>query len=224
MSAMQTNYLLACHQINSIWEYVVGNPYVTSARNRLATDFLTKHKNATDIFFLDDDIGWPAAAALKFLQRDEDVIAGAYPKKTDSQVEFPVEIATENSRVVCRDGLYKAALVPTGFLRIKRHVMEACAADSGIYTDLDSVVGSVDCWDIFRTGFVANEVGSRRGRWWGEDFFFSVMCRNLGFEIWLDPDINFSHHGTKAWKGNFAPHLQEWIEANRAPAVAEAAE
>ena len=223
MSAMQTHDLLTRNGINVRWICVGGDPYVHKARNRLASDFLTNYPDATDIFFIDDDVGWPAASALRFLQRDEDIIAGAYPKKNDNP-EFPVQILTDDNRIVCRNGLYKAALVPTGFLRIKRHVLEACAADSGVYPEPDAGGGNVDCWDIFRTGFVADERGGKRGRWWGEDFFFSVMVRNLGFEVWLDPDIDFTHRGSKAWKGNFLPVLKEWIEANRAPPAAAQAE
>lgn len=222
MSAMQTNYLLACHEIDSVWLYVGGNPYVHKARNHLAADFLKKYPQATDLFFLDDDLGWPASAALRFLQRPEDVIAGAYPKKdANLKLDFPVEIATDGGRVVMRDGLYKAALIPTGFLRIRRHVVEACAADSGIYPEPLPDGTHTDCWDIFRTGFIADDPGGKRGRWWGEDFFFTVMVRTLGFKVWLDPDIEFTHRGSHVWSGSFAPHLQAWLKANAAPEAAE---
>jgi hypothetical protein len=56
-------------------------------------------------------------------------LCGVYPKKQDNQ-EFPVTLMMKDGKVIKRDHLYKADLVPTGFMRIKRHVLEKMAARS----------------------------------------------------------------------------------------------
>lgn len=208
MSALDTQMQMLAAGISTVWRYLGGDPYVHKARNKLASEFLTDHPDATHLFFLDDDLGWSAAAAVAMMQRDEDVVVGVYPKKNDAKIEWPVEMASQDGQWIRRDGLYRVALAPTGFMRIKRHVLEAIAADSGQYPDPDKTKGWVTCWDMFRTGFVPHEPGGKIGRWWGEDFFFSALCNHLGFEIWAYPDVAFTHRGSKAWGGNFADHLE----------------
>jgi hypothetical protein len=125
----------------------------------------------------------------------------------------------KDGRPIQRDGLYLAALAPTGFMRISREALQRCADDSGQYDEPDSVKGSVRCWDIFRTGFIPDEPGGKVGRWWGEDFLFSAMVRQLGMEIWVDPDIQFTHRGSKAWSANFNDTLQRVIAELRQKAA-----
>lgn len=207
-SAIATLDLCKNAGIVTQWNFRPGDPYISKCRSALATEFLTEHKAADDLFFLDDDVGWDAKAVLRILGRDEDVIAGVYPKKQDAE-DFPVELLFDEKTMqpIRRDHLVLAALVPTGFLRIKRHVLEACAEQSGIYVHPDSRKTAFDCYDLFRNGFIADQPDGRRGRWWGEDFFFSYMVRQLGFEIWVDPDIEFTHSGSHTWRGNFSKAL-----------------
>jgi hypothetical protein len=217
------------------WRFRGGDPYVHKCRNVLASEFLRDHQDADSLFFLDDDVGWQPEAVLRALKRPEDIIAGIYPKKQDDILdepvyrkdgteipagslfwkvpnEWPVElIFREDGTPIERDGLYAGALVATGFLRIKRHVLVACQQQSIEYPEQDRKFGVLKCWDLFRTGAIANEPNGMTGRWWGEDFFFSVMARNLGFEIWVDPDILFTHSGQKTWMGCFKPVLEKKI-------------
>lgn len=212
-SAVRTQTMLMMNSVVNVWADLAGDPYISKARNRLASQFLTDYPAATDLFFIDDDVGWEAEAVFKFLFRDEDVVCGIYPKKNDS-LEFPVEMLVSDGRVIENNGLYRAALAPTGFMRIKRHVLERCAEESGKYPETDLHGNTVWCWDLFRTGWIPDEPGAKIGRWWGEDYFFSFMCRVLGFEVWIDPNLDFSHTGPKSWKGNFNETLQNWVSNN----------
>lgn len=204
----------ACHRAGwgMHWNFRPGDPYISKCRSVMASEFLHENKNSDDFFFLDDDIGWPGSAAVRLLERPEDVIAGVYPHKNeDGHESFPVELLhdADTLQPIRRDHLVLASLVPTGFLRIKRHVLEACAKESGIYPHPDSRKGEIEVYDLFRNGFIPREPSERRGRWWGEDFFFSFMVRQLGFEVWVDPDIDFTHSGEHAWTGNFAKAIAE---------------
>jgi hypothetical protein len=215
MSSLATQYLFLQHGIDTVFRDLGGDPYLPKARNTLASEFLLDHKDADYLFFVDDDVGWPAEAALRLVKHDADVCVGIYPKKNDDE-EWPVELIFEkkadgSTAPIEQNGLYLTALAPTGFMCIRRNVLESCAEDSGRYPRDDAKKGVVWSWDIFRTGFVPDEPNGKVGRWWGEDFFFSIMVRNLGFQIWTDPDIDFTHRGTKAWKGNFNVALKKKI-------------
>ena len=208
---------------------VGGDPYLSKARNRLATDFLMNHAAGTHLFFLDDDIGWPGRKVVEFIQRDEDVIGGIYPKKTDNP-EWPLELALDDAgQPIEKAGLYQVKLAPTGFLCIKRHVLEKMAATAGQYHDSTHPTAAPFHWNIFDMGWFLPD-GSRpvpamgrMGQFWGEDYYFCRRWRDMGGAVWIDPDIEFSHTGRKSWRGSFKPALEQWI-AEREKAVAKAAE
>lgn len=173
---------------------VNGDCYLASARNRLVHKFFTEFPEATDLFFLDDDIGWDdAAAPLRLLQDDVDVVAGVYPKKQE-KLEFPVQMDESAGHLVqTPSGLFKALRVPTGFLRIKRHVLEKMAAASPLYTQQMPDGSKAEIAEIF-------QMGVKDGLWWGEDFDWSNKWRAMGGELWVDPTIEFTHSGRKQWK------------------------
>jgi len=221
ISALDTQALFFASGIETVFRYAGGSPYIHNSRNKLASEFLVDHPDADYLFFLDDDLGWPAEAALRIVMRSGPVVCGVYPKKSDLE-EWPVELIFEKKDdgsvvPISRNGAYLLRLAPTGFMCIKREVLQACADDSGKYPSIDSVRGEVWHWDIFRTGFVPDEPGGKIGRWWGEDFFFTIMASRLGFDAWVDPDIEFTHRGSKAWKGNFNDALQKKIAELASP-------
>src|SRR5665213_692000 len=61
--------------------FVSNESLVTRARNVLVASFLENSK-ATHLMFIDADIRFDPKSILKMLQADEDIIAGAYPKKS----------------------------------------------------------------------------------------------------------------------------------------------
>lgn len=196
-SYCQTSALLKTAGITHSIITLAGDCYLAKARNRLAYRFLAEHPDTTDLFFLDDDIGWEPEAVLRLLEAPEDIVAGVYPQRQD-KLNFPVEWHTENGMMLERDGRFRALAVPTGFLRIKRHVLEKMAAASQTYTE-ESVGGQIlTIHEIFR-------MGASGGKWWGEDIeFCNRWTQEFGGEIWVDPDITFTHSGRKQWSGRLA--------------------
>ena len=183
-----------------------GDPYLAKVRNKIATVFLKNHPSATDLFFIDDDVGFPEEAAMRLIRSDKDVIAGIYPKKDDI-AQYPVEMQVDmETKGLIRDGdLCLAAFVPTGFLRIKRHVLEKMAAESQTYFDKDNTGGDMEIFNIFEMGYSPAD-----GKWWGEDYAFCQRWRNMGGEVWVDPNIPFTHRGSKIWEGNFSGALAHY--------------
>ena len=97
--------------------------------------------------------------------------------------------------------------MPTGFLRIKRHVLDRMAAVAGRY--IDGTGHGVKAHNIFEMGYCPdNEKETGLGEWWGEDFAWCRRWHNMGGEIWVYPDINFGHRGGKTWRANFNDSVQ----------------
>lgn len=203
-SIIQTTWLLWNNRINFGFLQRGGDPYLGKVRSKIATDFLRKYPNATDLFFLDDDVGWEPEAVIRFLERPEPVLAGIYPKKSD-ELDYPVHLCSDletGKLIENSDGLFLAQAVPTGFLRIKRWVLEKMAEISGIFYDeeYDHSVGTY--FNIF-------EMGVPPHRWWtGEDYAFTRKWIDMGGEVWVDPNIKFTHRGQKKWEGNLVNDIE----------------
>jgi len=203
LSLMQAQRILDLKGIPHELFILANCPLISTARNTLAAMFL-QDPDATDLFFIDSDIGFDAAAILKLLERPEDVVGGIYPLKRE-EGGFPVVIKTEDGVPIGQGGLIEADFLPGGFLRIKRSVFERMVQ---AYPELkyeDSVVwvnsGTLQAaHDFFSMG-----VYGRRFR--GEDFAFCQRWRDIGGRCWVYPDIDFEHVGQKAYKANYHEHL-----------------
>jgi hypothetical protein len=200
-SGLETEWALNARGIARGYIGRGGDQFIAKVRNKIVSEFLTNYPMATDLFFLDDDIGWPALKVVEFLDRPEDIVAGIYPKKQEDR-DFPVELEADatTGSLVERDGLVKARAVPTGFMRIKRHVLESLAERAGTFREQDANGSWGTYYEIFRCGVVNGEFN-------GEDYLFCQNAQALGFEIWVDPNIEFTHRGNKRWKDTLAVHL-----------------
>lgn len=203
-SIIETESLLSLHGIKAWFLYREGDCFVAKARNKLVTDFLRDYPNVQNFFFIDDDVGWAGQShkVMEFLQRPEDVVAGIYPKKS-KEIDFPLSLLVDfdTGELVQQNGLYGALMVPTGFMRIKRHVLEKLAANSSMFTDPEpnDKLGSYHY--IFEAG------RGPTGEWWGEDYVFCHKWLNMGGTLWIDPDIEFSHQGHYTWNARLSEHL-----------------
>lgn len=199
MSALATQKLLLEAGVVHTWANRPGDPFIAKARSSEACDFLAT--DATDLFFLDDDIGWPAEKVLEFIQSDAPVIAGVYPHKME-EVSWPCSLEAVDGELVRReDGLYGAVLAPTGFMRIKRWVLERLYEKAPPYREIEASGKTFERRAIFNSGPAAD------GQWWGEDYDFCNSCRLNGIDIWIDAGIGFFHRGNKRWAGRMAESI-----------------
>lgn len=193
--------LWSCHDalraagIEADLEIMSGNCHVDDSRNYLVRDFL--ESKCTDFFFIDSDVGFDCVDMVKLLRSDRDVVAGIYPMKQTPE-EFPV-IPLQGKIQAGPDGLVEVEGVPTGFLRIKRHVLEAMAAKAKKFRARTESMDRAPIPVIFERSLE----GTAR---YSGDYTFCRKWRAMGGSIHVDPEMSFEHQGDHSWCGNLGSY------------------
>ena len=189
MSMLETVAVLWHAGIDCVSQVQAGLQFIDLARNRIVDAF--KKSDCTDLLFIDSDQGWDAKVLPRILSYDEDIVCALPPKKCD-----PPEFHSNAMTGRMRNGLFESLEGGTGFMRIRRSAFRAMDL---AYPDLKSSDRENPEVPYFQTGI-------HQGGFLGEDMFFSRKWVAMGKSIWIDPDVTFTHRGSKAWKGNFYDH------------------
>ena len=197
---------LAAAGIDAALEIYAGHCHVDDARNRLVKDFL--ETDCTDLVFLDADVGWAAADLARLLGYARDVVGGVYPLKNDEEA-YPVELLRPDAVRTEADGLIEAEWLPTGFLRLRRAVLEAFDAAAPHFADKDHEAGR----RLTPVIFEREMAGAVR---FSGDYGFSRKWRAMGGQLWLDPECAFAHAGEKVWRGAYLT----WVTRKNGTALA----
>lgn len=180
-SMVQSAILLTKLGVEIHHEVRGGDCFIDHARNELVDAFLDS--KATDLLFVDADVGFDARVLPRILNSPQEIVGGLVPKR-----EPGAEVYHQNALTGrIQNGLFETLELPTAFMRIKRRVFEKLERP---YFKLDSSRTERD---------VKSDTPS------GEDIYF---CRQWcsHHSLWVDPDITFSHRGSYAWRGNFYDH------------------
>lgn len=124
----------ALHQagIQTAYMLLSGNCHVDDARNRVVQEFLLS--DCTDLVFLDADVSWEPGQLVQLCQYDEDFVGGVYPfRRDDKRSTSKMPVLLVDGMTSDERGLMEVAGLPTGFMRIRRHVIEEMAKESGHY-------------------------------------------------------------------------------------------
>jgi hypothetical protein len=187
---------------------IANNCHVDDCRNHFAYIFLAE-SDCTDFLFVDADTASSHDAVKRILSHDRDIVAGLYPYKGDDEA-YPVRLLADAAIKAEADGCVEVQMVPTGFLRIRRHVLEALEKTvPGYWTKEVSAETKNRPIPLlferaieFKGEFEGRPVGDR----WGGDYNFCRKWREAGGRIYVDPTLHFRHYGTKAYKGNVGVH------------------
>lgn len=210
------NLQIACARrgISVVFDIIGNESLVQRARCILAERF-AKATDATHLLFIDADIGFGADAVMNMLDADKDVISCVYPKKNvnwssirrkvaegskeplrQMGLDFNINLRAPTSRVVS-DGLLNVLDTATGFLLIKRRVIEAMkeryreslSAVNDIHGihNVDNYVAIFDCM-----------IDPDSRRYLSEDYAFCRRWQQMdpANEIWIDVRTPLSHTGS----------------------------
>lgn len=194
---------------------VMGNgAFIDLARNHFVEMFLKT--DCTHLFFIDADLRFEARAFVALLQCPHDVSAGVYRRRQEPE-NYPFHwIPHAEGGLSVDKGWILCDKVPTGFLCIRRHVIEQMverAEKISVENDGQMQEGIPR---LFYT-FINEE-----GKFVGEDFAWSRDYHaQTGKPIYVWPDFDFSHAG---YKGNLHNWLNAQIKQEEAEIAAEQAE
>lgn len=191
ISLAETQLLLAQNNIEVQININSSGSLLVAERNRLNKAFLKS--DCTHMLCIDSDLGWPAQAVLGMLNHDVDFVAGSYPARGEDIFLFRPCLNEDKSLQKHFDkDIFKMLYIPSGFMLIKRHVIERMISHFPelYFEPKNKDLKHENGYCLFNTEVID-------GEFWGEDYVFCRRAREAGFDIWVDPLIEFDHAGTR---------------------------
>lgn len=163
--------------------------YVHDARNKIVKKFL--ESTATHLMFVDSDIQFPPDGINTLVERDKDIIGGLYFRRQAPHLptinrikEKSLEIPTDFPW----DKPFKVDVVATGFMLIKRKVLEEIKPPYFYFRNFhDKAIG--------------------------EDVYFCLKARERKIDVWCDPTIPLGHVGEYVYEKKDYDAYQDHIHA-----------
>jgi hypothetical protein len=205
-SMIQAAYALPLMGIKITASCLANGAFIDLARNQFVQTFLDDHQECTHLFFIDADVCFPPDALIGLVGLNLPVVAGVYRKREEDE-KYPIRYMEHpDGGLWCEDNFIFADRVPTGFLCIRRDVVEEMSADA---VQLKIAGNDNFVPRLFYTDLIKDKDGNTGMI--GEDFCWSdnyVEKYGVGIPVW--PDIDFKHGG---FEGNLAEFLNRTITA-----------
>lgn len=179
--------LLNKNHIQSEIKIVTSGSLLCAERNRLIDAFIKS--DCTHILCIDSDIGWPPEAVVGLLSKQVDFAAGCYPARGEKSFLFRPTLKEDSSLLTDpQKGLINMQYIPAGFMLLTRNLIQTMIDTHPElkFTPKDTSKNS---------GYALFNTEIYEGEFWGEDYVFCRHARESGFEIWVDPMIQFDHAG-----------------------------
>ena len=208
-----------------------GDALITRARANLVTLFLDD-PTATHFLFVDADIGFEPEQVFRLIESGADVVAGVYPIKrvnwdkakralesnrpnvAPAALDYVLEI-DDPDRVVVVNGFTRVRYAGTGFLMIRRHVLEKMCAHPAYASlqflrehSLDALAGSLNRFALFEC-----MIDPKTGTYLSEDFAFCKRWTDIGGEIWADLESRLDHVGPSVFHGDVSSQFAVPVSA-----------
>lgn len=188
------------HKFSMHLGHLSGCSIITKARNALVKQFMDS--DSTELLFVDSDIVFTSEDVLRImaLGSDKDVLCGCYPRRSNDKKFITDIYYNEHGGVeLTETGLLRILRAGTGFMFIKRHVIEKLINDHPEWKYFVNTQGEHH-YSIF--DFKTTPQG-----YMGEDYNFCDRVTNAGYKIYLDPQTNLGHIGLTEFTGNFAEQV-----------------
>lgn len=192
-----------------------GNAMIADCRGLIVAKFLDS--SGTDLIFIDADVTWEAGSLLRLVDHPVDFVAGLYPQRRDP-INYCVSwLPDPHLRGLWADpgtGLLEVAGVPAGCMRLTRAMLEKMTA---AYEELNfyceeapnkTVCGLFESYWI-RGVKVGDGIHNLK---LGEDYAFCRRWKDIGGQVWIDPELRLGHIGFKTFIGS----IGEWLKSRAA--------
>jgi len=192
---------------------------ITRSRNTLVSAFLDRPE-MTHLMFIDADIAFEPEAVGRLLAFDEDVVGGVYPLKvndwgqTAARQERYGETAAlaslnyvgtlcDSAALKTRNGFATAVYAGTGFLLIRRQVLERLAeAHPELRYNATHVYPRPAQPSEHQIALFDCMIEPETGIYLSEDYAFCRRWLDLGGKIWLDMESQLTHIGAQNFAGD----------------------
>jgi hypothetical protein len=167
-----------------------GCSAIDVARNEMISEAL--HDGAEAMLFIDSDVGFEPADALRLLARPEPVIGGVYAKKKQREL---ASVFSEGVKKVLfgpdATGPYPLKYAATGFLRVRAGVLRRMIAE--LRLPLCNTLWGRGVWPFFMPVIVPQ--GKDKVHYLAEDWAFSYRLGQIGVTPLADTTIRLWHWG-----------------------------
>jgi predicted O-methyltransferase YrrM len=192
-SIARSREALSAAGIQSAYYLLQSNCHVDDARNAVARDFL--ESDCSDLVCLDADVSWEPQTLVALCRIEKDLVGGIYPYRRESDEEtMPVRHLPE---LKVEGDLIEVEGLPTGFMKIKRHVIETMAVTAKRYLKDEGTPHPV----LFERDYFG---GGRRGG----DIRFCMVWREMGGKVYAAPELRLGHCGKVVLKDSLGASLR----------------
>lgn len=187
------------NRIRLVPQFRIGDSLVQRARNDLFRDAVTGGETLQfdAMVFIDDDMQFQPEWIFDLVTCDRDVVGGTARKKTDDEELYCVK--TRNLEHD-RHGLIQVFGLGTGLVKLSRKAFTALWEDAEEYENDDGTTGRMVC-----------DVQIVNGQLYSEDTYMYLRLMQLGFEVWLNPNMTCGHVGSKLFTGDFANYRERLL-------------
>ena len=184
--------------INTEYALLTGNCHVDDARNVVVQQFLLSQ--CEELIFIDADVLWEPEDLLRLCGYDCDIVGGVYAfRLAMSRAEQRMPVAfIEDVFTPDAQGLLEVKHVPTGFMRIKRHVIELLVKDADHFGNRHETRSKTPI--LFQRSFSDNIR-------YGGDVHFCHLWRATGGQVHAAAEIRLGHET----KSEVYDSLAAWI-------------
>jgi len=188
-SFAKTCHHLSLHKIPITIFIRKSGSLLIAERNRILQRF--NNSDCTHLLCIDSDIAWNYEDVFSLLARQKEIIAACYLARGQNRYVFrPVN---QEYLDIGNDGLIEMMAVPAGFLMISKKGLQQMIENlPELYycPKYPNPEDKDDGYAFFNTMVYDKE-------FWGEDFSFCLRAREAGLKIWVDPQIELNHAGSK---------------------------
>jgi len=189
-------------------DYSKGSSAIDVTRNILASDAI--REDLDSILFIDSDMMFDPADAVRLFLRPEPVVAGVYAAKKLGNGQLNADFGPDVAAIEM--GEWATELTPchkvgAGFLRIKVDFLRRMRDELKLPL---CRVAHTHAWPFFQP-VIALEEGETR--YLGEDYSFCWRCRQIGVAPLVDTSFRLYHIGDYAF--GWEESAGEYIPRNR---------